>query len=108
MPQAAVFENLADEVRLMGLDEGDDLHGPAAFGAQQRVGLVDVFDENGPTTEVEPGRFWPFWPAFRLSGWLFGGFEASRGSFEPVLQAVKACLLRRVLPCGRMFSASFG
>ena len=29
-----VFENLADEVRLMGLDECDDLHGPAAFGAE--------------------------------------------------------------------------
>ena len=57
VPESAVFEDLADEVRLMGLDEGDDLHGPAAFGAEQRIGLVDVPDEGGPTAAVEPGRF---------------------------------------------------
>ena len=57
VPESAVFEDLADEVRLMGLDEGDDLHGPAAFGAKQRIGLVDVPDEGGPTAAVEPGRF---------------------------------------------------
>ena len=55
MPKPAVFENLADEVHLMGFDEGDDLHGPATFRAEQRVGLVDVLDENRPTTAIESG-----------------------------------------------------
>ena len=57
MPESAVFEDFADEVRLVGLDEGDDLHDPAALVAKQRIGLVDVLDESGPTAAVEPGRF---------------------------------------------------
>ncbi len=57
MPESAVFEDLADGVALVGLDEGDDLHGPAALGAEERVGLIDVLDEGGPTAAVERGRF---------------------------------------------------
>ena len=48
MPQAAVFEDLSDDLALAGFDEGDDLHGPAALGAQKRVGLVDTLDEHRP------------------------------------------------------------
>jgi hypothetical protein len=51
-----VFENLADNVCLVGFDKRDDLHGPAALWAEQRVGLIDVLDEGGPTAAVEPGR----------------------------------------------------
>ena len=49
-----MFEVPADEVCLVGLDEGDDLHGPAALGAEERVDLTDVLDEGGPTAPVEP------------------------------------------------------
>lgn len=41
-----MFEDLADGIALAGLDEGDDPHGPAALGAKQWVGLVDVLDEH--------------------------------------------------------------
>ena len=30
MPEVAVLEDLADDVALLGLDGGDDLHAPAA------------------------------------------------------------------------------
>ena len=48
VPQTTVSEDLADNLALMGLDDGDDFHGAAALGATQRVGLVDAFDEHGP------------------------------------------------------------
>ncbi len=35
LPQSAVFEDHADSFVLVGLDEGDDLHGPAALEGQQ-------------------------------------------------------------------------
>ena len=44
LPEAAVFEDAADEIALAGFDEGDDLHGAAALGTQQRVGLVNALD----------------------------------------------------------------
>ena len=49
MPESAVFEDPADEVGLVGLDEGNHLHGPAVLRAEERVGLIDVLDEGGPT-----------------------------------------------------------
>ena len=49
LPEAAVFEDLADDLTLAGFDESDDLHGPAALGAQQRVDLVDALDQHRPT-----------------------------------------------------------
>ena len=52
MPQVAVPEDLADDIALASFDEGDDLHGPAALGAEQRVGLVDAFDEHGPAAAI--------------------------------------------------------
>ena len=54
VPECAVFEDLADEVCLVGLDEGDAVHGPAALGAEERVGLIDMLDEGGPTAAIEP------------------------------------------------------
>jgi hypothetical protein len=39
---------------LVGLDEGDDLHGPATLGAEERIGVIDVLDECGPTAAEEP------------------------------------------------------
>ncbi len=48
VPQAAVLEDLADDVFLAGFDEGDDLDDAAALGATQGVGLVDALDEDGP------------------------------------------------------------
>ena len=56
VPEAAVFENLADGIALMGFDEGDDLHGTAALGAAQRIGLVDAFDEHGPPPEAASSK----------------------------------------------------
>ena len=47
-----MFEDLADELAMASFDEGDNLHGPAALGAQQRVGLVDALNEHGPTLAV--------------------------------------------------------
>jgi hypothetical protein len=35
VPQAAVLQDLLDQVRLVGLDEADDLNRPAALGAAQ-------------------------------------------------------------------------
>ena len=32
------------------------IHGSAALGAEQRVGLIDAFDEHGPASAVEPHR----------------------------------------------------
>jgi len=54
LPQAAVFEDLADDLALTGFDEGDDLHGPATppeVGAPQRVGVVHTLDEHRPDPE---------------------------------------------------------
>ena len=48
VPEVAVLEDFFDHVGLAGLDEGDDLHGAAALGAQEGVGVVDAFDEDGP------------------------------------------------------------
>ncbi len=56
LPEPAVFEDLADDVALVGLDEGDDLHGAAAARAAQRVGLVDALDEHGPAPAIKAGR----------------------------------------------------
>ena len=56
LPEAAVFEDLVDDLALPSFDKGDDLHGPTALGAEQRVGLVDAFDEHGPASSVEPHR----------------------------------------------------
>jgi hypothetical protein len=64
-----VYEDLADHVRLVGLDEGNDLHGPAALGAYQRLGLVDVLDENGPPAAVLIGHLIPRGAAKRPRGW---------------------------------------
>jgi hypothetical protein len=36
-----LFEDPANEIGLVGLDEGNDLLGPAALGAEERVGLPD-------------------------------------------------------------------
>jgi hypothetical protein len=47
-----------DHVALIGLDEGDDLHGPAALGAQERIDMVNLLDKHGPATAVEPGGVW--------------------------------------------------
>ncbi len=58
VPETAVFEDFADDLALPSFDEGDDLHGPAAAGTAQRVGVVDALDEHGPvsaTPGVEPG-----------------------------------------------------
>ena len=43
LPEPKVLEDLPDDVLL--LDEGDDLHGAPAFGAEQRVHLVDLADQ---------------------------------------------------------------
>lgn len=48
VPQAAVLQDLLDQIRLVGLDEGDDLHGAATVRAQQWSDLVDAFDEHRP------------------------------------------------------------
>ena len=53
VPESAVFEDRADEVWLVALDEGDDLPGPAALGAEERSGLIDVLDEGCPTAAVQ-------------------------------------------------------
>jgi hypothetical protein len=51
-----MLQDLAENVILARLDEGDDLHGSAATGAQERTGLVDTFNEHGPAAAGEPGR----------------------------------------------------
>ena len=56
MPEVAVIEDLANDVALVGLDEGDDLHAPAAASAPQRVGMVDAIDEHGPAAAIKAGR----------------------------------------------------
>ena len=56
LPEPPVFEDLADDVALVGLDEGDDLHGAAAARAAQRGGLVDALDEHGPAPAIKAGR----------------------------------------------------
>ena len=40
VPEAAVFEDLADDVALAGLDEGDDLHGAVALRAAKWIGVA--------------------------------------------------------------------
>ena len=47
LPEAAVFQVLVSGLALLSFDEGDDLHGSAAVGAKQRIGLIDAFDEWG-------------------------------------------------------------
>lgn len=54
VPQAAVLEVFLDHVALIGLDEGDDLHGPAALGAQKRIDVVNLLDKHGPAAAVGP------------------------------------------------------
>ncbi len=49
-----MLKDLANDLVLAGFYEGDDFHGPAALGAQQRIGLVDALDEHGPAAAVEP------------------------------------------------------
>ena len=53
LPQAAMLEDLSDDGLLVGFDERDDLHGSAAAGASERVGLVDAADEDGPAPPGE-------------------------------------------------------
>ena len=48
LPEAPVFEDLAQDYSLSSLDKGDDFHRAATVGAQPRVGLVYAFDEHGP------------------------------------------------------------
>ena len=58
VPEPAVLEDLADlldSVALMGLDDDDDSHGPAALGAAERVGVVDLLDQHGPSSAVQRG-----------------------------------------------------
>ena len=43
-----MFKNLVDDLALPNFDEDDDLHGAAALGAKQRIGLIDAFDEQDP------------------------------------------------------------
>jgi len=55
VPEPAMLEDLAYDVALAGLDNGDDLHGPTAARATERVGVVDLFDQHGPSSSVERG-----------------------------------------------------
>ncbi len=48
IPEAARLENLADDIPLMALDESNDAHGPAALGADQGVGFIDLLDQCCP------------------------------------------------------------
>ena len=54
LPKPATLQDLADDVVLAGVDEGDYLHGPAATGAQEGVGLVNSFDHHGPAAANTP------------------------------------------------------
>ena len=47
VPEPAVLENLPYNVALVGLDSGDDLHGSAAVGTAEGIGVVDLLDEQG-------------------------------------------------------------
>ena len=88
MPEAAVLEDLAGDVALIGFDEGGDLRGAAALGAEQRVGLVDAVYEDGPASaakRVEADVFrcvaWAV-VTVRLCVWLDDGlFGAVAASF---------------------------
>ena len=42
-----MLENLSDDVGLVCLDEGDDLHGSAATWAEERVGELILFRQDG-------------------------------------------------------------
>ncbi len=57
-PEAAVREDLLDEVGLRGLDEADDAHRCAASGTRKGKDLVDAFDEGRPASAglPSPGR----------------------------------------------------
>jgi hypothetical protein len=43
-----VLKHLADHIVLVSPDDGDDLHGAAAVGAEEWIGVVNVLDEDGP------------------------------------------------------------
>ncbi len=95
MPQVAVLEDLADDIALACFDDGDDHHGAAALGAEQRFGLVDAFDEHGPASaaaRVEAGGFRRVARAVvtvRLCVWFGDGlFGAVAAGFVGVMAAV--------------------
>ena len=50
MPEAAVLKDFTDHIILAGFNEGDNLHGAAAVGAEEGIGVVNTLDEDGPTT----------------------------------------------------------
>lgn len=50
-----MFEDLADDLPLAGLDEGEDHHGPGARGARQRVGLMHALDQHRPQWGIASG-----------------------------------------------------
>ena len=72
VPEAAVLEDFADGIALAGLDEDDDFHGSAALRAEERVGVVDAFDEHGPAAA---GEGWCIfrWREHLRHGWLVSG-----------------------------------
>ena len=43
-----MLENLFNHFALMPLDKADDLHFPAALGAEQRIGLIHLLDQRRP------------------------------------------------------------
>lgn len=50
LPQAAMFQDPSYDIPLVSLNEGNDLHGPAAAGAAEGIGLIDAFDKHSPAS----------------------------------------------------------
>ena len=78
-------ENLLDDLGLMSLDEGDDLHLGPAPRTQERVSFVDLLDQGGPAFAGLARRGRVSWEACPGRGrWL------CLGSLTPALYRLQA------------------